>query len=167
MDRIEIRKTTSEDLPQVMEIYRYAREFMAAHGNPDQWGRTNWPPESLIRTDIENGNSYVCLQDGEITGTFFYIQGRDIEPTYSQIDDGCWMDDSPYGVIHRIAANGKAKGVGHAVIEWARKRCAHLRIDTHNDNIVMQNMLKKEGFSHRGTIYVYEDHDPRMAFEIV
>ena len=77
------------------------------------------------------------------------------------------MDDAPYGVIHRIAANGKAKGVGHAVIAWARGQCAHLRIDTHGDNVVMQNMLRGEGFSYRGTIYVHEDNDPRMAFEIV
>ena len=39
------------------------------------------------------------------------------------------------------------------------------RIDTHPDNTVMQNMLAREGFVHRGTIYVREDNDLRMAFE--
>ncbi len=29
----------------------------------------------------------------------------------------------------------------------------------------MQGMLKKLGFTHCGTIYVYEDNDPRLAFE--
>ena len=37
--------------------------------------------------------------------------------------------------------------------------------DTHGDNKVMQNMLKKLGFTHCGTIYVYEDNDPRLAYE--
>ncbi|MBD5518924.1 MAG: hypothetical protein HDR07_10755 [Lachnospiraceae bacterium] len=35
-----------------MEIYEYARHFMAEHGNPNQWGPTNWPPEALIHADI-------------------------------------------------------------------------------------------------------------------
>lgn len=31
------------------------RRFMAEHGNPRQWGPTRWPPEGLIRDDIEQG----------------------------------------------------------------------------------------------------------------
>ena len=56
---MKIRKTTLEDLDRVMEIYAYARTYMAAHGNPNQWGPTQWPPEPLIRSDIAAGNSYV------------------------------------------------------------------------------------------------------------
>ena len=47
-----------------MEIYAYAREFMARKGNPNQWGPTNWPPEALIHNDIIEGTSYVCLNGG-------------------------------------------------------------------------------------------------------
>ena len=36
---------------------------------------------------------------------------------------------------------------------------------SHGDNIVMQNLLKKLGFNHCGTIYVEEDDYPRLAFE--
>ena len=62
---MKIRHTTELDLPRVLEIYRYARNFMAEHGNPNQWGPTNWPPEDLIRQDIRNGNGYVCVDDAE------------------------------------------------------------------------------------------------------
>ena len=80
---------------------------MAAHGNPDQWGPTNWPPEALIRKDIAEGSSYVCVNDAEnVIGTFFYVRGADIEPTYRKITEGKWLDDSPYGVVHRIASDG-------------------------------------------------------------
>lgn len=85
------------------------------------------------------------MQNDEIAGVFFYDQSDHIEPTYDQIEDGSWISDSPYGVIHRIAGNGKEKGIGHAAIQWAWKQCPHLRIDTHPDNTVMQNMLTKEG----------------------
>ena len=86
---MKIRKSTEKDFERIMEIYAFARDFMAEHGNPNQWGPTNWPPEDLIHNDIKDGNSYVCVDDADdILGTFFFIHGKDIEPTYRQITDG-------------------------------------------------------------------------------
>lgn len=47
---MEIRKTVEADVPQLMKMYAYARDFMAKTGNPNQWGPNNWPPEELIHT---------------------------------------------------------------------------------------------------------------------
>ena len=161
-----IRKSTEQDFPSIMKIYAYARRFMAEHGNPNQWGPTCWPPEKLIHQDIRDGNSYVCINDaGEVIATFFFIYGKDIEPTYRQITDGTWFDDSPYGVVHRLAGNGSEKGIGAFCLNWALSQCGHLRIDTHGDNKVLQNLAKKLGFTHCGTIYVVEDNYPRLAYE--
>ena len=163
---MNIRKSTVMDLDRIMELYAHARKFMAEHGNPDQWGPTNWPPEQLIRNDIRDGNSYVCVDDdGRVIGTFFFIHGPDIEPTYRRITDGVWLDDRPYGVVHRIAADGSEKGVGTFCISWAFEQCSHLRMDTHEDNVVMRNLLTKLGFKYCGIIYVLKDNSPRMAFE--
>lgn len=149
-----------------MEIYARARRFMAEHGNPNQWGPTNWPPESLIRQDIADGKGYVCTDgNGRILGSFFYDFGPDIEPTYRDITDGAWGSDSPYGVVHRIASSGEVRGVGAFCIGWAYEKSGHLRIDTHGDNFVMQNLLTRLGFRKRGIIHVVEDNDPRIAFE--
>ena len=161
-----IRKSTEQDFDRIMEIYAYARDFMAEHGNPLQWGPTHWPPQDLIHQDIRDGASYVCVNDqGRVTGTFFFIFGKDIEPTYKKITEGAWLDDSPYGVVHRVASDGSEKGTGSFCLDWAYRQCGHLRIDTHGDNTVMQAMLKKLGFIHCGTIYVEEDDYPRLAFE--
>ena len=161
-----IRHSTERDFDRIMEIYSFARRYMAEHGNPDQWGPTNWPPEELIHSDIQDRNSYVCINDeGTVIGTFYFIQGRDIEPTYRNITDGAWLDESPYGVVHRIAGDGSEKGIGAFCINWTFEQCGHLRIDTHSDNKVMQNLVKKLGFVHCGTIYVEEDNNPRLAFE--
>ena len=162
---MEIRRTAEADLVRVMDIYAHARAFMAAHGNPDQWGPTNWPPEALIQQDIARGRGYVCVHEGRVVGAFFFDVGRDVEPTYRHIEDGAWLDDSAYGVVHRLASDGSVKGVGAFCIDWAFRQCGHLRIDTHGDNIVMQNLLAKLGFARRGTIYVEEDEFPRIAYE--
>lgn len=163
---MRIRHSAGQDIPRIMEIYSHARKYMADHGNPNQWGPTGWPPEELIRSDIQNGNSYVCINDRDIIiGTFFFTHGKDIEPTYSKITDGAWLDDSPYGVVHRIASDGSEKGIGVFCLNWVYEQCHHLRMDTHGDNIVMQNLLRKLGFRHCGTIFVEEDDYPRLAFE--
>ena len=164
---MRIRKTRESDFATVMAIYARAREFMAATGNPNQWGPTNWPPEELIRQDIATGKGYVCEEDGRVVGTFFFDHGEDIEPTYRTIEDGSWATDGPYGVVHRIASDGTMKGVGAFCIGWALEQCGHLRIDTHSDNIVMQRLLTKLGFERRGIIYVVEDDYPRFAYERV
>ena len=162
---MDIRHSTPEDLPRMLEIYEYARRFMAEHGNPLQWGPTRWPPEAQLRRDIEEGDSYVCLHQGRVVGTFFFRFGPDAEPTYRDITDGRWEDESPYGVVHRLAGDGSVKGVGAACLDWAFARCGHVRIDTHGDNLVMQSLLAKLGFVPRGTVHVAEDPYPRIAFE--
>lgn len=163
---MRIRKTIEQDVPDIMKLYEYARHFMAEHGNPNQWGPTSWPPEWLIQEDVNAGNSYVCLNDdGQVIGTFFFAYGKDIEPTYRVITNGTWRDDSPFGVIHRLAGNGTEKGIGAFCLDWAYDQCGHLKIDTHGDNIVMQRLLAKLGFERRGIIYVEEDEYPRIAYE--
>ena len=163
---MKIRKTTEEDIKRILEIYTYARDFMVKNGNPNQWGSNNWPPIDLIKNDIKEGNSYVCLNDNnEVIGTFYYNYGKDVEPYYLEIDDGNWISDEPYAVIHRIAGDGSEKGIGAFCINWVYEKHKHIRIDTHEDNKVMQNLLKKLGFKHCGTIYVLESRDPRLAYE--
>lgn len=162
---MEIRHASEADLGQIMEIYGYARRFMATHGNPNQWGRTHWPPKHLICNDISQRTSYVCVHNQKIVGTFFFLSGNDIEPTYLQIKGGKWRGGNTYGVVHRLAGDGSVKGIGQFCLEWAYQQCGHLRIDTHEDNIVMQNLLSKMGFIHCGTIFVKEDDDPRLAYE--
>ena len=162
---MRIRLSKEEDLAVIMDIYAYARDFMAAHDNPNQWGPNKWPPEELIREDIRQGHSYVCENNGRVAGVFFYNYGVDVEPTYEVIEDGDWIGSGPYGVIHRIAGDGSVKGIGTFCINWAYEQCGHLRIDTHEDNYVMQNLLKKLGFERCGIIHIVEGNAPRIAFE--
>lgn len=34
---MNIRKSTLQDLPQILNLYKIAREFMKNNGNPNQW----------------------------------------------------------------------------------------------------------------------------------
>ena len=164
-ENMVIRKSTEKDVERMMEIFAYARNFMAEHRNPNQWGPINWPPKELICHDISEGNSYVCIHKGKAVGTFFYIFGEDIDPTYRIIENGEWLDDTPYGVVHRLAGDGSVKGIGKFCLNWAYEQCCHLRVETHENNIVLQNILQKLGFTRCGIIHIKEDNYPRIAYE--
>ena len=160
---MEIRKAQEKDLETLLKIYAHAREFMAKTGNPDQW-KSSYPDEEKVSGDIAQGVCYVCVQDGEIEGVFSYLQGPD--PTYQKIDDGKWLNEDPYGVVHRVAGRGHVHGVADRCLAWAFDQCGNLRIDTHRDNRVMQHILEKNGFTVCGTIYV-ADGSPRIAYQKV
>lgn len=261
---MRIRKTTINDLDAVMKIYARARGFMAETGNPTQW-KDSYPSEELIRKDISDGVSYVCVDednrevevctdsdrgetgkdasgrvcsqgekipdecketgkdisgrvldenmggdaarisgehgreditrisdknDGKnisvvlaeeeknqsengsgsadlkevIEAVFMYDMRED--PTYAVIEDGAWPNDRPYGVLHRIASSGRKKGVASFCMQWCFAQCGNLRCDTHDNNKVMQHVMKKNGFEYCGRIYV-EDGSPRVAFQKV
>ena len=157
-----IQKATLSQLSQIMAVYETARCFMAKTGNPDQWGMA-YPPEDMIRQDILNGKSYVNLEDDHIRAVFYFAVEED--PTYGYIE-GAWLNDAPYGVIHRIAVDGSGRGVAAECFAFAEQLCGNLRIDTHEKNIPMQRCLAKNGFTRCGTIYL-EDGDPRIAYQKV
>ncbi len=158
---MEIRKTRMEELDTVMAIYAHARGFMAEHGNPNQWKNVH-PPKDTVERDIIDGKSYVCVENDEILGVFYFAIEEDV--TYKQIFNGEWLNEKKYGVVHRIASAGKAKGVGSFCMSWAYEQMPNIKIDTHRDNHVMQNMLKKNGFSYCGIIYL-ENGEERLAFQ--
>lgn len=158
-----IRLATRADLPAILNVYAHARTFMAENGNPTQWG-TTYPAPELLGEDLRLGRLFVDTIDDRICGVFMFALGDD--PTYAYIEDGAWLDHSPYGTIHRIAGDGTAPGALKRCVAFCRARCAHLRIDTHADNHIMQACIAKAGFSRCGTIYV-EDGSPRIAYELL
>lgn len=155
-----VRHATREDLDALMEIYAFARSQMKKTGNPNQW-RDTYPSRALLCSDIDRDQLYV-LTDGEtVLGAFVYFDG--IEPTYAHID-GQWLSDAPYGVIHRVASAGIIHGFVRIITDWCAEQTPNLRIDTHEENTVMQKALARIGFTKCGTIYL-ANGDPRWAYQ--
>ena len=160
---MEIRKTRPEELDVLLKMYENARRFMATQGNASQWGNT-YHSQQLILDDINEGHSYVCTEQDQIIATFYYKEGAD--PTYMRIYEGEWINDSRYGVVHRITSTGNVKGAASFCLNWASEQCGNIRIDTHRDNIIMQHLLDKNGFKYCGIVYV-EDGTERIAYQKV
>lgn len=163
---MEIRKAKQEDLPQIRTIYDAAKSYMDASGNPNQWV-AGYPPVEYLYEDIAMSRLYVCEEGDMLCGVFMFAVMED--PTYRYIE-GAWLNGEPYGVIHRIASNGKTKGVFQSVVEFCKERIAaqhvkNLRIDTHEENKTMQYLVDKCGFVWCGRIYL-ANGDPRIAYQL-
>lgn len=160
---MNIRKTTEKDIPIVMQIFDKAKEIMRKSGNFKQWP-IGYPSEKAVIDDIKNNNSYVVENNNTIVATFAFIIGLD--PTYSYIEGGQWLNDETYGTIHRIASNGECKGIMTEVLNYCSNFVSNIRIDTHEDNSIMRHLMAKNGFKQCGTIYLL-DGNPRLAFQKV
>lgn len=155
-----IRTAKLEDLPLIEHIYDTARTFMRANGNHHQWVN-GYPQREMLENDIEKGQLYVAEESGAIHGVFAFILGED--PTYAYIEGGHWLNDKPYGTIHRIGSDGAVKGLLRQTLRFALGYTDEVRADTHEDNKPMQHVLEKNGFVRCGVIYL-EDGDPRVAY---
>jgi len=159
-----VRKANLSDIPELLRVFNKAKEYMKSSGNPNQWG-SNYPPLEDLESEIKEGIIYVFEnEDKHIYATFLLMDKP--EPTYSYIEDGKWLDNSPYATIHRVASDGTTRGVFTKILEYASSKYNHLRIDTHNDNLTMQHLVEKHGFKYCGIIYL-TNGDKRLAYEFI
>jgi ribosomal protein S18 acetylase RimI-like enzyme len=168
---MKIQLATISDIPKIIEIIEDAKIYLASLGI-DQW-QNGYPNAVQIENDIKNAESYVVLDDSNtiIATTMFSTKG---EPTY-KIIEGSWTVDEneQYGVIHRLATgkNNRKGGIAQFVFEHfhmylQQQNIESLKIDTHEENLGMQSLVKKIGYQYCGVIYTSYG-DKRLAFEKV
>ena len=164
---MNFRKAEIRDIPEIMQIIKAAQKYLKNKGI-DQW-QNNYPNPDTIKEDIENDNSYLIKIDKKIIATAAIIFGDD--PTYHYIEDGAWIADGKYGVIHRAAVAEEYKGQGIMAEIFSQtyrlgksKNAKSIRIDTHLKNSAMQRAIEKENFEYCGIIYT-SDGSKRLAYE--
>ena len=155
---MNIRLANTSDTNRIFEIYEYARAYMKAHGNPNQWG-DNRPEKSLTKDDIKNQRCYVMEDEGHIFACFVFT--IEFEKEYEAI---C-PSKVEYGVIHRVASDGSKRGIVERIVDFAKGKVNLLRIDTHEDNKTMQRAIERQNFKKLGIIYL-EDKSPRILYEL-
>lgn len=166
---MEFRKSEKSDINNIMNIIKQAQDYFKEQGI-NQW-QNNYPSNETIHNDINQNISYVLLKDNDVVATA--AVSFDGEKTYDTIYDGEWVSNGAYAVIHRIAVNNNYKGMGLSskIINEVEELCIKnnvnsIKIDTHEANISMQSLLRKNNFKYCGKITL-EDGAKRIAFEKV
>lgn len=162
-----IRPASLTDLPDIWAIIRRAQELFKQAGI-DQWQK-GYPDENTLEQDIALGRGHLLENQGRVLAYFALC--FDGEPNYTHIENGAWLTNGPFSVLHRLAVREEVRRTGAAgrVFDYweaqtRRLGLASMRADTHPDNLPMQNLLRKRGFTPCGIIYVC-DGGARVAFE--
>lgn len=168
-----IRKGQLKDIPEIMRVIEIGRKYMRDCGNTVQWSN-GYPSEEQIANEINKEQFFVwCCEEkceGEketkesIHGVFSFIIGKD--PTYDRIEGGKWLNNDPYGTIHRMANDGTFGGMFKECLEFCKGKVGNIRMDTHEINIHMRRLAVDCGFTECGIIYV-ADGTPRVAYQLI
>ena len=110
---MQIRLSTLNDVPSIMEIIEDAKELLASL-KIDQW-QNGYPNAEQVKNDIKKGESFVVINDENLVMATSMFTLRK-EPTYKEIIDGNWLisEDELYGVIHRMAIKKEFRKLGLA-----------------------------------------------------
>ena len=175
-----IRPATREDIASVQQMYAHSRSVMRQMGDTEQW-TNGYPKLEHIEADLRGGWLHIIESDPNPSaggalpapvGCFTLIippssssPTSELEPTYSTIYRGRWIDTQhPYAVLHRLAAAPRQKGIAEATFFYAKQRCPYLRADTHRTNLAMLHILERQGFVHSGMVFM-ADGTEREAYE--
>ncbi len=161
------RKADIAESEEITAIYASAQAFMESHGNP-QWVK-GFPDINDIRGGIYGGILYCVIAEGNIAAVFAAVNH---DGNYDEIE-GAWLTGGNYLAVHRVAVSEKYRGSGAAkyILNYAAEELARtrgrtsIRIDTHEMNKPMRNLLDSQGFTECGTVYITRDYSQRIAYE--
>lgn len=162
---MKLRKAKLYEAEACYQCIEDARAYHKSMGF-EQW-HPDYPTQQTILDDITENTGYVFVDEQEIVGYCCIIIGA--EPAYHKIK-GNWKTDRPYAVVHRMAFNKKARGEGlsRLAFDLIKEFCLSnhinaIRVDTQDENKVMQHILDREEFQYCGIIQF--DGGPKLAYE--
>jgi GNAT superfamily N-acetyltransferase len=157
-----IKLAEFKDLQNISDLAVKVRDNMKSQGL-QQWPG-DYPNYNNFLSDYNNKGLYIYLEDNEIIASITILHEN--EKPYRELK---WHREKAI-VIHRILVDPlkQKKGIGKRLFEFAinlgkENNYQSIKVDTHPDNIKMQNLIKKMGFEYIGFLQsIY-----RMAFELV
>ena len=162
---MRLREARKEEAETCYRCIEDARVYHKSLGFV-QW-HPGYPTLQVVLDDIDAGTGYAFEADGVVIGYCCIVVGE--EPAYREIE-GAWKTDRPYAVVHRMAFGETVRGNGlsREAFDLLRAFCEErgvsaIRVDTQEENKVMQHILEREGFAYCGLIRF--DGGPKLAYE--
>ena len=161
------RAAETGDVDIVTQIISEASARLGSAGI-DQWQR-GYPNRASVESDVEKGVGRV-LCDGEQIVAYGAVIFTG-EEAYRDLTGGEWLTSGSYAVVHRLCVASDRVGQGWSrrfmmcAEEWARENSLpSIRIDTHPDNKIMQNLIASSGYTYCGDVII---ESRRLAYEKV
>ena len=160
---ITFRKATTEDLPQVLLLYKAVVQNMLQSGI-NQWS-DEYPNIEVLSADIDRGELILGVLDEQIVSA--YVMNCDADPDYYNAD---WQyPDANWCVVHRLCVSPAfhRQGLATCIMEYVEQTAKEqgfesIHLDTFSGNPKALNLYHKLGF-----VDVGEAFWPRGRFVIM
>ncbi|MGM9971524.1 MAG: GNAT family N-acetyltransferase [Anaeroplasmataceae bacterium] len=172
MNTILCSNASINDLKEIMDIIKDAKELLKSSGST-QWNLPDgYPDACIISSDINNHNLYKAMINNKIVGIISILSK---DSNYDTIN-GKWLSNHPYISLHRIAIKKEYyhMGIGNYLINYAiqyakKRNIKSIKVDTHSNNIIMKKLLIKNNFKYCGIITLLDKKldNLREAYELV
>ena len=152
---LTFQRASADQVDEILVVIEHAKRQLATSGS-DQW-QDGYPNRASIEEDIRHKWGYVLTTPQHQIAAYGAIV-FDGEQAYNDLE-GSWTTDQNYVVVHRLAV---AEGMKHRGIasEFMRrtetlassKGIHAFRIDTHQLNVIMLQLLQRFGFTYCGIV---------------
>ena len=144
---LTFRKAKTEDLPQVLSLYKAVVENMIQSGI-NQWS-DEYPNREVLSADTERGELILGIIDEQIVSA--YVMNCDADPDYYSAD---WQyPDANWCVVHRLCVSPlyHRQGLATQVMEYVEQTAkdqgfSSIHLDTFSGNPKALNLYHKLGF---------------------
>lgn len=167
MAQLSYRQAVGTDKAEIAAILKAAITFLREQ-NINQWQGNSVTIEHIMPA-IEQGKAFAWVNTTGDIQAFAVLEEHDAY--YDNLTSGEWSYDLPYYAIHRVMIAPASRGRGITAVVFRdieRIAKAHkkqvLRIDTHPENLRMQHIITKMGFTETGEIQ-HADGTPRITYE--
>ena len=151
----EPRRAVPEDMDALLDILEQAKAYLR-ESSVDQW-QEGYPNREALLADMEAGRGWIFECEGRPAG--YECISMSPEECYRDID-GAWLTEGEnYAVIHRAmaAADFRHTKLASEMFSLAEDLAAGMgrqsvRVDTHRDNMAMNRLCEKLGYTFCGVV---------------
>lgn len=171
----KVRQANINDLREIMEVIDDAKRLFKEKGSTQWQDKDNYPNINTLMNDLQKNIVLVATDIDLIIGVC--VISFQEEECYKNITQGKWLNDNKYAVIHRIAVRKGYyhMGVAHHLLDEAedyviKENVFDIKVDTHENNIIMQHLLESMRYSYTGVIYLLREtvlEKKRLAYQKV
>ncbi len=151
-----IRIATMQDLDRIVEIKDNAVNYMHNVDKFIQWTE-NYPLREDFINDINKSELYVSVDDNSLVINGFFVINKEVYDEYDQANFS--VDKTNVYTIHRVCTDVSARGLGlgnllltEAISQIRKTNADGIIIDTNENNIAMNKIIKQVGFKFVGTM---------------